>query len=106
MARHRTANRNETADSWSAFRTAIGWLGIAGRGEVVRAVFVGHPSVVSVMQTAQRWAIESSSTGSLVEADWYPALRERLQAYAKGEPVDFDDFELELPERTPFRDKV
>ena len=33
-------------------------------------------------------------------------LRSRLQAYAEGEPVDFECFELELPERTPFRDKV
>ena len=106
MSRKRAANRNDATDSWCAFRTAIGWLGIAGRGEVVRAVFVGHPSVVSVMQAAQRWAIESSSTGSLDEADWCPALRERLQAYAEGEPVDFKDFQLELPERTPFRDKV
>ncbi|MBC8117174.1 MAG: methylated-DNA--[protein]-cysteine S-methyltransferase [Candidatus Saccharimonas sp.] len=106
MSRSRTASRSDVADSWSAFRTAIGWLGIAGRGEIVRAVFVGHPSVLSVMQAAQQWAVESSPTGSLAEADWCPALRERLQAYAKGERVDFKDFELELPDRTPFRDKV
>lgn len=106
MSRIRTANRSDAADSWSAFRTAIGWLGIAGHGEVVRAVFVGHPSVVSVMQAAQQWAVQSSATGSLDEADWYPKLRSRLQAYAEGEPVDFEDFELELPERTPFRGKV
>jgi len=106
MSRKRTAGQSDVADSWSAFRTAIGWLGIAGRGEVVRAVFVGHPTVLSVMQAAQQWAIESSPTGSLDEADWHPTLRERLQAYAEGEPVDFRDFKLELPERTPFRDKV
>ena len=106
MARSRTANHSDEADSWCAFRTVIGWLGIAGSGEVVRAVFVGHPSVVSVMQAAQQWAVESSSTGSLDEIDWHPTLRKRLQAYAEGGRVDFNDFELELPERTPFRDKV
>ena len=106
MSRNNTASRVETTDSWCAFRTAIGWLGIAGQGEIVRVVFVGHPSVASVTQAAQRWAVESTATGSLVEADWYPALRERLQAYAEGERVDFEDFELELPKRTPFRDKV
>lgn len=106
MSRNRTASRSDAADSWNTFRTAIGWLGIAGREGVVRAVFVGHPSVVSVMQAAQQWAVESSPTGSLDEADWCPALRTRLQAYADGEPVDFADFKLELPKRTPFRDKV
>ena len=106
MSRSRTARRSDVADSWCAFRTAIGWLGIAGRGPVVRAVFVGHPSVLSVMQAAQQWAVESSPTGSLDEADWHPALRECLQAYAKGERVDFHGVQLELPERTPFRDRV
>ena len=106
MSRNRTANRSDAADSWNAFRTNIGWLGIAGRDEVVRAVFVGHPSALSVMQAAQQWASESSPTGSLNETDWCPALRTRLQAYTDGEPVDFEDFKLELPTRTAFRDKV
>lgn len=106
MARSRRALRGETTDSWSEFRTAIGWLGLAGRGEIVRAVFVGHPSAASVKQAARRWANENSSTGLLDEADWHPVLRERLQAYAEGEPADFEDFQLELPERTSFRDKV
>ncbi len=106
MARSRMTDRGETTDSWSAFQTAIGWLGIAGRGEIVRAVFVGHPSAASVKQAARRWAVENASTGSLDEADWHPDLCERLQAYAEGEPVDFEDFRLELPRRTPFRDKV
>ncbi len=106
MTRHRNAGRGAAADSWSAFRTAIGWLGIAGRGEIIRAVFVGHPSAGSVTQAARRWAVESSPTGSLDEADWHPELRERLQAYADGAPVDFEAFQLELPERTPFRDRV
>ena len=106
MSHSRMDRRGDVADAWIAFRTAIGWLGIVGRGEVVRAVFVGHPSVLSVMQAAQQWAVESSPTGSLDEADWHPNLRTRLQAYAAGGRVDFKDLELELPERTPFRDKV
>lgn len=106
MPRKGTTHQSDINDSCSTFRTAIGWLGIAGYGEIVRAVFVGHPSVLSVMQAAQDWAIESSSTGSLDEADWNPALRKRLEAYARGERVDFKDFQLELLKRTPFQEKV
>jgi methylated-DNA-[protein]-cysteine S-methyltransferase len=106
MSRNRTANCDDATESWCAFRTAIGWLGIAGQGGVVRAVFVGHPSVASLKQAAGRWALESSATGLVDDADWHPDLRERLQAYAEGERVDFEDFELALPDRTPFRDKV
>jgi methylated-DNA-[protein]-cysteine S-methyltransferase len=106
MPHKRTRHQHDLTDSCTTFRTAIGWLGIAGHGEIVRAVFVGHPSVLSVIQAAQQWAIESSLTGSLDDADWYPTLRKRLEAYARGERVDFNDFQLELPDRTPFQKKV
>ena len=33
-------------------------------------------------------------------------LQEPLQAYAEGLPVDFSDFELDLSELTPFRQRV
>ena len=89
-----------------SFSSPIGWLGIAGRDEIVRAVFVGHPSAASVRRAAASWWAECSASGSLPEADWFPKLRQQLLAYADGERVEFEEFHLELPERTPFRDKV
>ena len=89
-----------------SFSSPLGWLGIAGRDEIVRAVFVGHPSATSVRRAATNWWTESATSGSLEAADWFPRLRQQLLAYADGERVEFDEFHLELPERTPFRDKV
>jgi len=106
MARSRMTGCEDQALMWGSFRTEIGWLGIAGRDETVCAVFVGHPSTAAVTQAARRWLAGHSPNCSLKERDWHPSLRERLQIYAAGGRVDFDDFRLELPERTPFRDKV
>ena len=89
-----------------SFSSPLGWLGVAGQDEFVRAVFVGHPSVASVRQAATSWLAEYAATGSFEEADWFPRLRQQLLDYSNGERVEFDEFHLELPERTPFRDKV
>ncbi len=89
-----------------SFSSSIGWLGIVGHDEIVRAVFVGHPSAASVRRAAASWWAECSTSGSLQEADWFPRLRQQLLAYADGERVEFDEFHLELPERTAFRDQV
>ena len=42
----------------------------------------------------------------LIEHDWFPQLRLRLAAYAKGEPVDFADCTVRWPYRTEFQQRV
>ncbi|MBS0202882.1 MAG: MGMT family protein [Planctomycetes bacterium] len=76
-------------------------MGIVGSANLVRSVLVGHPSAASV-----RKAIKQRSQTSAAESDWHPELREALQDYALGKPVDFAGFQLQLPPRTPFRDLV
>ena len=84
----------------SVFSTEMGWMGIVGHVNVVRSVVVGHSSAESVRKANQKRG------GKLEEADWNPQLRKCLQDYALGREVSFDEFQLELPDRTPFRDKV
>lgn len=84
----------------SIFPTEIGWMGVVGRVNVVRSVLVGHSSAASVRKAVQK------REGKLKEGDWHPHLREALQDYAQGQQVNFDEFELRLPDRTLFRDKV
>lgn len=86
--------------SVSIFPTEIGWMGVVGSGHIVQAVYVGHPSAVSVRKAA------GLNQLSLQESDWHPKLREALQDYALGKHVSFAEFELQLPNRTIFRDKV
>ena len=91
----------DSEDDVSIFVTEIGWMGIVGSGSLVRSVLVGHSSAASV-----RKAVKQAGRTAAVESDWYPDLREALQDYALGNPVDFSGFQLQLPPRTPFRDLV
>lgn len=91
----------------SVFPSPIGWMGIVGHSHLVQSVLVGHPSAASVGKAVRDFSGangERSTTPK--EADWHPKLREALQEYAAGNRVDFSEFDLQLPPRTPFRDKV
>lgn len=106
MTAARKSDDHESIDFFSLFTTEIGWMGIVGGGDVVRAVFVGHPTSASVSKAVREWNSQSGKGRRLVEKNWSPLLKKRLMAYAEGDTVEFDDFELELPERTAFRDRV
>lgn len=95
------------APKLSIFPTACGWFGIAGGDQTVLAAFVGHGSELDVREAAQRWLGESAVAGqTLVESDWYPDLRHRLERYCSGVRVDFDDVRLDLPAGTDFQRRV
>ena len=81
----------------SIFLTEIGWCGLVGSGRMVHRLTIGHASVQSVRDDFGE---------SLGEADWYPELRRRLQKYALGEPVDFDDIEVDHWPGTEFQRRV
>ena len=89
--------------SAAVFLTDLGWFGLAGSGETIFALTIGHTSADAVRSSlARAWSEEAT----LVERDWHPALRRRLEAFAAGEPCDFDDIELALPPLTPFQQRV
>jgi methylated-DNA-[protein]-cysteine S-methyltransferase len=135
--------------SAAVFLTDVGWFGLAGFGETVFALTIGHASADAVRSslwfpgsawepTASPLCVAGRSRGpsgstsdatrsvagwhsqaepgnaaeaepgnaELVERDWHPALRRRLEAFATGEPCDFDDVELALPSLTPFQQRV
>jgi len=109
MSRAAKANRAESTghseELLTVFPTEIGWMGIVGEGEVVLQVLIGHPSSASV------WAAVKRLIGSVLqqlprETDWNPRLRQSLIEYTEGNRVDFRQFPVRLPDRTPFRDKV
>jgi methylated-DNA-[protein]-cysteine S-methyltransferase len=111
MSRTKTTGRadsdSDSGTSVCIFPTDIGWMGIAGRIGIVQSVLVGHPSAISVGQAVRSLLNEGGShQASFREEDWHPRLRETLTEYALGRRVDFEEFDLSLPPRTPFRDKV
>lgn len=96
----------QTDEFLAVFPTEIGWMGITGNMGIVHSAFVGHPSAASVRSAVRHSQSEAGSDKIPAETDWHPELRAALQNYAEGIPVDFSRFKLQLPERTPFRDKV
>ncbi len=82
------------------FSTAIGWIGLSGQDGELTSVYVGHASPDSIRARA----VVNSTT--LEEGDWNPDLRSLFEAYADGEVVSFDSFEIRLPEMTPFRRQI
>lgn len=97
----RSGSVADSADFACIFPTDIGWMGIVGQVNVVRSVVIGHSSAA-----AAKKSLKSSTSGNLKEADWFPELRQALEDYARGKRVNFDQFDLVLPDHTPFRDKV
>ena len=103
----KTAGFDVQADEFLAvFPTEIGWMGITGNAGIVHSAYVGHSSAASVRTAVRRTRTDAGSAEFPIESDWHPQLRSALQDYARGIPVDFSSFKLQLPERTPFRDKV
>ena len=96
------AARELTKRRLAIFPTEMGWMAIIGNAGIVDSVFIGHPSAAAVRRTLH----PSAATESIAESDWCPRLRKALQDYSRGQRVDFAEFELHLPERTTFRDKV
>jgi methylated-DNA-[protein]-cysteine S-methyltransferase len=48
----------------------------------------------------------TAALAEFTESDWHPALRRRLEAFAAGEPSEFDDIELALSPLTAFQQRV
>lgn len=95
------------------FPTDLGWFGLLGAdvpkaddpapddAEILRLV-IGHASDGDVRRAIR----EAEPDAAIVEADWNPELRRRLQAYARGERVSFDEFRPAYPRNPAFRRRV
>ncbi len=92
----------------SIFSTEIGWCGLSGSSEIVERLFLGHASEMDVRETAKYRYQEdySDAIKAVPEFDWFPELRERLQAYFQGAVAQFQDVEIRLPHQTAFQERV
>ena len=91
-----------------AFETALGYMAFARRGETVLALSFGHATEeAALLSLSER--IPTSGTGVRAVAGTGAdgdELVERLQHFARGEQVDFDDVSLDFAGRTLFQRKV
>lgn len=84
----------------SLFPTACGWIGIIGSDNVVHHLKLGYADEKHLRRDL------NSLMGAAEESDWYPELREKLQAYAGGQRVSFTQIRCEFPPTTPFQQDV
>jgi methylated-DNA-[protein]-cysteine S-methyltransferase len=85
------------------FPTNLGWMALAWRGERIRRLMIGHPSAAAA-------AASLDLDVATVERHRLPgfvlALVDRLERYAAGEAVEFDDVPVDLAHLSPFQAKV
>lgn len=84
------------------FSTPLGWFGLVGQQRCVWRLVMGHRTAADVWARLHRDFAEES----LVEADWYPALKKKLEEFASGKRVSFDNIDVRADHRTPFQQKV
>jgi methylated-DNA-[protein]-cysteine S-methyltransferase len=105
-ATNRQKDESSAVPSLSVFSTNLGWLGLLGIDERLVSVFVGHVSENEVRRAAARRLAESNHDAPAVDCDWHPALRLRLEQYALGARVEFNDIKLALARLSPFQQRV
>ena len=86
--------------SVSVFSTPLSWMALLGRNNQLISVYVGHPTSKSILQAAKKLDRDFEVT------DWNSELRSQREAYASGEPIDFQSLEISLPAVTSFRRNI
>jgi methylated-DNA-[protein]-cysteine S-methyltransferase len=90
----------------SVFATPLGWFGLVGQEQCVWRLTIGHASFDEVRTSILRQRPARYGQEDLVEEDWFPELRSRLQAYASGRKTDFSDCDVEIADVTSFQNRV
>ena len=83
----------------SAFRTPLGWFGLLGSHDRLLGLRMGHASREDVSR-----AFSDSfdlTANSIQTIDWAPTIRQRVEAFAAGEPVSFEAIEITYRRKLP-----
>jgi methylated-DNA-[protein]-cysteine S-methyltransferase len=101
MPRSTAPLRKPTQLALSVFRTEIGWFGLLGGPEGLARLTFGHATPVAAREAL------GADVNDAEEFDWSPQLRQRLEQYAAGHPVDFNNVEVVRSRPlTPFQQRV
>lgn len=95
-----TRQKTAAAVAGSLFPTACGWMAITGADETVHQLRLGYDNADQLRNELQ------ATSDEILEADWYPELREKLQAYAGGQRVSFTQVRCAFPPLTQFQQDV
>lgn len=83
----------------STFETACGWFGLIGQAGRLFGVRIGHVRRSDVVPAfCESFELDKSE---IIERDWQPNLKARLQAYCTGTVDDFADIEIVYRRKLP-----
>ncbi len=83
------------------FPTNLGWMAMAGSGDVLWRLVFGHRSVAAAERAlGPHWLERSRSVA------WNAALRRLLQRYAAGQYIEFDEVPVECGASSEFARRV
>lgn len=83
------------------FQTSLGWFGMLGRESTLVRLCFGQCSLIELLDR-----LKSEFHEEWDETDWQPELRSRLEQYAAGQAVGFDDFQIDLSWCTEFQSQI
>jgi methylated-DNA-[protein]-cysteine S-methyltransferase len=98
------AQRARSTPVAAIFPTDLGWFGLVGTERRVVSLTIGHSSAAQVRNSLGRNDLRAA--GDLTEDDWFPELRRDLEAYCRGELVDFRHYAVAFPQQTAFQRAV
>lgn len=84
------------------FSTCLGWFGLVGQEHCVWRLVMGHRSAAEAWTRLRR----DFADEMLMESDWHPTLRKKLEEFASGKRVSFDNIRVRTEHRTAFQKKV
>ncbi len=84
------------------FSTPLGWFGLVGQQRCVWRMVMGHRRADEAWASLRRHFADET----LAESDWHPALRKKLEEFAAGKRVSFDNILVRIEHRTVFQRKV
>ncbi len=86
----------------SVFETELGWFGLVGHDGAAIRLYIGHATPVDLHKKMDKEFGETA-----VDAiDWNPALRQQLEDFACGTPVEFSRVETRYFRQTQFQAAV
>ena len=86
----------------TVFSTSLGWFGLVGQKSCVWRLVMGHRTAADAWARLHR----DFSDETLLESDWYPVLRKKLEDFASGRRVSFDKIRVRTEHRTEFQQQV
>ncbi len=101
MRRRDSVGPSDSGAGAAFFRTQLGWMGIVWEGDRVRRLTFGHGSRQQAITNLDPSGVHRASIPRSVES-----LVQKLNIYAEGERVDFDDVAVDLGRTSEFRRRV